>query len=463
MEAIRPLYNNVALETHELMHDAAADCSFQWAPGRGNVRLVKGPAGDFLPMRSEVPVLGGPNSFGWWFGLVAMIVLVCVTVYLLVRFVANKIFLLGLLAPRASSAKIKDLGDVNENTLVLGMPHSGKSEFLARPGFHFVDLRQIVAAGTWQEALTREIPRYKKVVAIDHLEYHMDDPECNGQKLRLLEKFILADRVLVVASAIDPMDFAIPASFQNKHQEEGHNGAILSEMEQDRLASHFLDRWAAVWSKFTRRVHAVKEEGTEVKEDELRMAVSRSQLSPVCAKELRRECKPTARLRNIGMEIAALPHRADLNREELVLEVLDRARAYYRALWATCSQEEKLALFDLAQDGFVNARSMVLRRLLEKELILRDPDLQLMNKSFRRFVRESESLEKVSSLWEGAWSPWPAVRRTLIGGVSVVALIVFLTQPQLLNVSMAFIGAISAGIPALLNLVNLIRGTRKRE
>src|SRR5205809_384076 len=162
------------------------------------------------------------------------------------------------------------------------------------------------------------------------------------------------------------------------------------------------------------------------------MAVSRPRLSPVCAKELRRECKPTARLRNIGMEIAALPHRADLNREELVLEVLERARAYYRALWATCSREEKLALFDLAQDGFVNARSMVLRRLLEKELILRDPDLQLMNKSFRRFVRESESLEKVSSLWEGAWSPWPAVRRTLIGGVSVVALIVFLTQPQLL-------------------------------
>src|SRR5262249_14845295 len=151
-------------------------------------------------------------------------------------------------------------------------------------------------------------------------------------------------------------------------------------------AAQYRDRWANAWSTFTRRIYATTNGDAANELKMLRRLASDAGFPEATANELFRECAPTAPLRRIGMAIAGSSQNADLGQEELTTEVLARARAYYRALWATCSKEEKMALFDLAQDGFVNATHPVLQRLGQHRLIVRDPRLRLMNESFRRFV-----------------------------------------------------------------------------
>jgi hypothetical protein len=162
----------------------------------------------------------------------------------------------------------------------------------------------------------------------------------------------------------------------------------------------------------------------------------------------------------MGVEIANLHRGRVLSNGELIDEVLDRARAYYRALWATCSREEKRALLYLAEDGFVNAAYLVLRRLVERGLVDPAPPLRLMNKSFRRFVIETGRAENIGAGPEEGWSPKRVIRGTFVIAMIGVAAILFVTQPQLLSLSTTFIGAAVAGIPAILKLFDLIRGTR---
>jgi hypothetical protein len=462
MEKVRPIYNDIAVETHELVHDATADCSFQWRSGKTYIELASvatatGALARFLPMQSDIPTLRWPATFWGWFGVAAMILLTLAIIYWLVRFVGKRIFLLDLFLPAPISAPVTDLGEVTENTLVLGMPHSGTSALLAR--FKPLDIRQIVAAGTWQEHMAQELSPEREIVAIDHFESAMDDPECNSLKLRLLEKFVHANRTLVVASACDPNDFPLSQPDQANGKPAKDEDEKVQQEELER-AARYRDRWANVWSTFTRRVYVTATADTDDKLKMLQEAILASGFTPAVADKLHRECAPTERLRSIGIAIARSLAHAELSEEQVVIQVLDHARAYYRALWATCAREEKIALFDLAQDGFVNATPTVLQRLAERGLILRSPRVRLMNESFRRFAAETGVQEAVIALQKEEWSPWMAIRGTLVIAAIAVAMFVFLTQKELLNRSTAFIGAVSGGIPALVKLFDFFRERR---
>ena len=49
--------------------------------------------------------------------------------------------------------------------------------------------------------------------------------------------------------------------------------------------------------------------------------------------------------------------------EEIYDELSERASAYYASIWASCSRQEKVVLFNVATDGFVNTKDRaVLRR-----------------------------------------------------------------------------------------------------
>ena len=46
-----------------------------------------------------------------------------------------------------------------------------------------------------------------------------------------------------------------------------------------------------------------------------------------------------------------------MSRKELIREVTERARPFYKAIWLRCSKEEKLTLIFIALDGFVVRRT----------------------------------------------------------------------------------------------------------
>lgn len=117
----------------------------------------------------------------------------------------------------------------------------------------------------------------------------------------------------------------------------------------------------------------------------------------------------------------------------------------------------------LAEDGFVNATYLVLRRLVERGLVDPAPPLRLMNESFRRFVVETGRAEDVAAVPEEGWNLKRVIRGTVVTAMIGVVIILFVTQPQLLTLSITFIGAAVAGIPAVLKLFDLIRGAQTSE
>jgi hypothetical protein len=149
-----------------------------------------------------------------------------------------------------------------------------------------------------------------------------------------------------------------------------------------------------------------------------------------------------------------------MTRRQAFDEVAERTVQFYRGLWASCSEDEKVVLGHIAQHGLANAsvRSIV-RRLLGRRLLAKDPALRPMNETFRRFVLNRECSEQVVALESASGlSSWDRLRAPL--GFAVVALGVFLfaTQKELYNAIFGLTTAAAASVPTLIRAFGVLVG-----
>lgn len=199
---------------------------------------------------------------------------------------------------------------------------------------------------------------------------------------------------------------------------------------------------------------------------------------------IRRECVHGPFLQSIQDEL--LDQLDDYNqhgkgdrelKEEVILRIENRAHLYYQSLWAACTKEERYLIFDLAQDGLINASNLTgLTSLIRKGIVIQTPDtLTLMNKSFRNFVltvvkpvdalRMELEIES-QDLWRRLRTPISIILFALGG-------FVFYTQRDILNETLAFVTGVAALIPTLsrvleavttVNLLpNMFRRKKKEE
>ena len=95
----------------------------------------------------------------------------------------------------------------------------------------------------------------------------------------------------------------------------------------------------------------------------------------------------------------------ELTCEQILEELAERAAPYYQRLWQACDADERVVLEHVAQHGLASAASRrVVRRLLGKGLLRKDPDLRLMNQSFRA-LRPHDGVPQGSG---GARRDWPS-------------------------------------------------------
>ena len=136
-----------------------------------------------------------------------------------------------------------------------------------------------------------------------------------------------------------------------------------------------------------------------------------------------------------------------LCREPFAVAAVDAAEPHYRSIWDLCSQEEKLVLVQLAQEGLVNPkRTDVMRRLARRGLVRVDPRYALVNDSFALFVSTVESPERVAG-WETAakLQTWRKMSVPLYAlAVVVIALVLYTEQSLLTNVIALATGAAGA-------------------
>jgi hypothetical protein len=426
-----------------------------------------------------------------------------------IHFVHGRIFLCELISipplPKWRPEKT-DPHSLRQSLLIIAHPKSGKRTAVQRmDGVHIIDLAQLPTTGDWKIGKP-----LAKVVALAHFEFDIDNPNTNQKKLDLLEDLIYVQhKRIILLSTIDPM-FYLSAGIPDILVASDKEKSLGSAMQ-------ILDRWAAVLAHFRkltieditrvgfRKTAAYVSSHTD---SELREFVHR----------VVKECNHTAELRIMGGAIlmarapqlfrpdvaegsfqeivdAVRGHRSDesfqkylnwvtgecvprrlrrippaarrsarrrseLSQEALTEELLDRGDAYYHVLWSTCTQHERLVLYQLAKDGWANPNNdREILQLQRRGLVSRTPGLRLMNDSFRHFIRDSQYSEEIAS-WqqEGEQSLWRSLKLSLgILGVAVAAWLLY-SQQQFFNAIVAYVGAIGGALGLIFKLFSELRG-----
>jgi hypothetical protein len=149
---------------------------------------------------------------------------------------------------------------------------------------------------------------------------------------------------------------------------------------------------------------------------------------------------------------------ASLTRDQILEEFEERAAPFYTRIWDACDSDERVVLEHVARHGLASGASRrVVRRLLARGLLRKDPELRLMNQSFARFVLESERTSEVVALEQQAEpSLWDRVRVPL--GVTAVLAIAFLvvTQREAFDATLSMAVGVSAAVPTLVKLTSLL-------
>jgi hypothetical protein len=170
------------------------------------------------------------------------------------------------------------------------------------------------------------------------------------------------------------------------------------------------------------------------------------------------ECGDNPVLIQLGRELD--PFTIGLDRRQLLEELGERAELYYRSLWASCGDDEKLVLGHLAEDGLANEHDRKwVRRLMARGLIRREPVCRLMNETFRRFVLSQGCRREVLELEQHTGpSPWEHFRRPFFATVAAGIVFFLATQKEVLNGTLAIATAVTAALPAMGKVLGLISG-----
>ena len=143
--------------------------------------------------------------------------------------------------------------------------------------------------------------------------------------------------------------------------------------------------------------------------------------------------------------------------EELIAAVREQAENYYRAVWSTCTRDERMTLFRVAKDGLVSRRDPDLRPLMQRGFLVRDPSLRLMDESFRRFVLSVSAEEGVNTYRADVESHWERLKAPLLLVLLGVIAFLFVTQKELFDSTLTLVSALTGGAVALLKLVGVFQ------
>jgi hypothetical protein len=290
-----------------------------------------------------------------------------------------------------------------------------------------------------------------KVVILDNFEVRLPEPKERIRKLAFLEALVYSHKPAVyVLTSIDPLLLV---------------ESLSREQQSDHLQSE-LNRWTRLLGNFERFVFEddSKKAVLNAAAEEVRQkaATKYPELDRAAVEEyvetLRAELNPTLFLQTCACSIQVdqldftSPRRFE---DSLVTQVRHLADGYYRVIWLNCTGDERLALYQLAKDDWLNPMNEVaISHLIQKQLIQRDGAYRLMNVSFRSFVLEAVSARELAT-WQKQQnlSLWPALRMALGLAMFLVILFVSYFWRDIFDVYLSYFVALAGGAAALFRIV----------
>jgi len=233
----------------------------------------------------------------------------------------------------------------------------------------------------------------------------------------------------------------------------------------------YFERWHSLLDRFV----CITAEELELRHDEWQRRQqfrTVSQLTPSEPKNwLEKETMYNSFLRQLAKEIVAEAESrreggafdAEAERQHLLDEIGERAETYYAGLWASCNDDEKLVLYQLASNGLANGRNRrLLRRLMARGLVRRDPNLELFSETFRLYVLAAARREDVVTRARAEHGPsaWDTLRLPFFLIIVSFVLLLFATQKDLLTTTTALATALTTGLPVLMKLIGVFTERR---
>ena len=293
-----------------------------------------------------------------------------------------------------------------------------------------VDLASITVHETREPG--RDLTRWAQqhdVLVFDNLEVRIDETEERRRKLLLLEASVYSNKPGVfLFSSVDPVMFV-----QSLADQKPDDDSLRAE----------LNRWTRVFSSFEVKGFRAAEDEDWSFETPLTRKTPLTRLEKYCRRRCASEAD-MAEFREIFKSeftgTAFLRHLAatiDLRRvnfsspivfeSSLISVIRENADGYFRMLWITNTRDERIALYQLAKDDWVNPLGKVaLSHLMRKELITRASRsgktgaYRLLSESFRQFVLEAlDASDRRVWAEEQKVSMWYSLRAALVLAVAL--------------------------------------------
>jgi hypothetical protein len=181
---------------------------------------------------------------------------------------------------------------------------------------------------------------------------------------------------------------------------------------------------------------------------------------------IRLEAKHDLYLARLAGEIEPLRSEIPAGEEQQLFldEIGERAGAYYAGLWASCSIDERILLYQLARHGFVNGKDRrLVRRLLARRFIRRVPQLEIFSETFRRYILAAarrDDLKKVAATLRS--SRWQDLRGALAVVVIAFVLMLMATQQDLFKSASGLVTGLAAAVPVITKLLGIL-GDRRAD
>lgn len=484
LEDLLPRYSASSAEMGELLHDQATDCSWhshQLQQDAMDLHL-RGGRGPDIHLRSSFPRLFAGTAeeiaMAGFFGersggslVIGTVLSLCVfflfmsVLFQLVLFISQRLFLVDVreplwtvagdtLAPIAGRnlflVRKSPISPVEAEAMGLQYLHLGEIELAGDPGGEVLDMR------------CREVVDSGSGVLVAGFEHRISDPAFNARKLTLLETLMeLRERSIIVLSQVSPARLFSCEPADGSPPATGEGSGVY-------------DRWRAVLHSFTLVEEDLRSRPSvsrapdgsfwgELLKPFLRWrglveATSKSFIikSPVLREESGRD--PFLKRIAQGVDLG----RHGMGRDQLLEEFGERAEGYYSTVWESCSRDEKVVLQHLAQEGLVHEKNRrVIRRLMARGLIRRGPNFCLLNESFRRFACSAFCKSQVLAFEQSAGpSAWDRFRWPFLAVLSATVAFFFATQQELLDHTVAVVTGLTAGLPAVVKIIDLLGGKR---
>ena len=322
---------------------------------------------------------------------------------------------------------------------------------------HLVDLASAHNGGeaAWAAVLAETRAKAAgNVLIVDNLEFRFTAESIRLRALQLLEEVSAANPGHVcVVSSVDPVL------------------SLESAAAGDPALKQELARWIRALAGFDRISF---DHPYDLQEERVRLASAPRNFYVDFLMIFNREFDRTYYLRTLvprimkDFDVARSPTPAHFE-QFIVNRTLQLADGLYRMLWNTMTAEERMVLFQLAADGWVNPQNHIaVAHLVRRRLIFVSASagalkergaFEIMNESFRRFVLTAQDPAEVRS-WESDDQNvlWRGMRLGLLAAMVLAAAWVSYIRRDLFDAYVGYIAAATGGSAAMLKwVVDIVR------